>query len=529
MPASPNLPELSARVAQLESERDEYKKLYLSTLELCRRLEQGLVGQKRERFVSGDAQLVLAELLKLTVPGAAEPTALPEKSVVPAHERAKPTGRKPLPESLPRIEVEVLPPEVQKQGLDAFVRIGEDVSEVVERRAASFVVVRTVRPRFVAKPKIIETVEPQPMVSQAPQPDLPIPRGLAGPALLAETIVHRWQDHLPLYRLEQLYARDGLELARSTICDWHFQIADLLNPLVEAMWQDARASAPYLCMDATGVLVQAKEQCRRGHFFVVVAPERHVLYGYTPKHDGKAVDALLGEYRGPLVVDAHSVYEHLFKEHKATEVACWAHSRRYFFKALLTGGAQVRRGLELIQALFMLEREYETAPPEVRLQRRQREAKPIVEAFFAYCDTEALTALDETPISKAVNYARNQREALERFLADGRLPIHNNSSENALRREAVGRKNWLFLGSDEGGEVNAKFVSLLASCQMHGLEPLSYLRDLLCLFPWWPKSRVLELAPVNWAATVSRPEVQAELAANVFRQASLGPIEPPSR
>jgi len=143
-----------------------------------------------------------------------------------------------------------------------------------------------------------------------------------------------------------------------------------------------------------------------------------------------------------------------------------------------------------------------------------------------YCDEEQLKVLDETPIAKAIGYARNQREALERFLSDGRLPSHNNHSENALRREAVGRKSWLFLGSDEGGVVNVTFVTLLASCQLHGLEPLGYLRDLLCLLPGWPVQRVLELAPANWRTTVQRAEIRTALDANVFRQAALGILTP---
>ena len=134
--------------------------------------------------------------------------------------------------------------------------------------------------------------------------------------------------------------------------------------------------------------------------------------------------------------------------------------------------------------------------------------------------------LDETPIAKAIGYARNQRVALCRFLTDGRLPIHNNHSENALRREALGRKNWLFLGSDDGGQVNATFVTLRASCQLHGLEPLGYLRDLLCLLPSWPVQRVLELAPANWRRTLENPDVRAEFEANVFRQAALGTFKP---
>lgn len=361
---------------------------------------------------------------------------------------------------------------------------------------------------------------------QAPPLELPLPRAIAGPGLLADSIVRRWQDHLPLYRLERIYAREGLPLARSTLCGWHQEVAALVDPLVKAMWRDARTGSPYLCIDATGVLVQALNQCRKAHFFVVIAPGRHVLFGYSPKHNGAAVDALLDGYRGFLVADAHSVYEHLYERGDVVEVGCWAHARRYWFKALGSDRTRAEHGLSLIQALFTLEREYGTGPPELKLRRRQQDAKPIVEAFFAYCESESLQVLDEAPIAKAIRYARNQRAALERFLTDGRLPLHNNWSENALRREALGRKNWLFVGNDEGGDVNATLVTLLASCQLHGLEPLGYLRDLLCLIPSWPTPRVLDLAPANWSTTLQRDDVKAKLDANVYRQLSLGLLVP---
>jgi transposase len=525
---------------EVAKERDEYRRVYLALLESYRKLEAGLYGQKRERFTgSGDEQLTLAVLSMLTGAGVeAAATAAAPVQKVEAHERRKPTGRKPLPEHLPRIEVEVLPPEVQRAGLDAFDRIGEETSEVVEKRPASLVVVRTVRPKFVAKGKLAEmaSAEAPPgtpedavlsstPVLQAPALELPIPRALCGPALLADTVVKRWEDHLPLYRLERIFGREGLPLARSTICDWHSAGALLVKALVDAMWKDALASS-LLLTDATGVLVQAKEKCRRGHFFVVVAPEKHVFFRYSPKHDGAAVDALLGGFKGFLVADAHSVFDHLYRRGDVVECGCWAHARRYWFKAMDTGGERARQGLSLVQALFMLEREHATSPPEHKLQRRKKDAVPVVEAFFRFCDEESAKVLDETPIAKAIGYARNQREALSRFLQDGRLPIHNNWSENALRREALGRKNWLFLGSDEGGEVNATFVTLLASCQLHGIEPLGYLRDLFCLLPRWNVQRVLELAPANWRTTVQRPEVVAELEANVYRQAAIGKLQP---
>ncbi len=517
--------ELAAANERIGAERDGYKKLYLETLELCRKLERGLLGQKREKLSAGDAQITMS-LLGMLLGGEAAASAAEEPTPAPveevrAHTRQKPTGRKPLPEDLPRVDLEVVPLDVQRAGLDAFERIGEDVSETVEWRRASVVVVRMHKPKFAPKgrDRAAET-----KILQAPSPELPIERGLAGPGLLAETIVWRWQDHLPLHRMERIFARQGLPLARSTICGWHAELADLVRPLIDAMWQDA-LTAPYLCTDATGVLVQAKEKCRHGHFFVVAAPETHVLFAYTPKHDGAAVKDLLGGYKGTLVADAHAVYNHLYKSGDVVEAGCWAHARRYWFKALAVDPERARQALALIGALFRLERAHATSPPDQRLAIREREAAPIVEKFFAWCDAEAERVLDETPSAKAIGYARNQRAALSRFLEDGRLPIHNNFSERELRREAIGRKNWLFLGSDDGGDVNAAFVTLLASCQLHELEPAAYLRDLLCLIPSWPAKRVLELAPAYWQKTLEQQDAQQRLAANVYRQVALGEID----
>lgn len=506
----------------MAAERDEYKRLYVALMEQYRKLEAGLTRHQRERFIDGDKEQLVLSLLSMLSPGQTLPVEPAKQLEVAAHKRVAPTGRKPLPEALPRIEIEVTPPEVQRLGLGAFERIGEDVTETVERRPAAVVVVRTVRPKYVPRAGAAEGL---PAVVQAPAPALPIPGGLAGPGMLAETIVKRWEDHQPLHRMERAYGRDGLPLARSTICGWHFAVAELCKPLVEKMWLDAFASS-FLCIDATGVLVQALEKCRTAHFFVVVAPERHVLFGYSKKHDSQAVKKLIGDYRGTVVADAHSVFDFLYAKGDVTEAGCWFHARRYWFKTLDSDGPRARHALELIGKLFAFEREWATAPPPERLRLRRQHAKPIVDSFFAWCDEEALKVLDETPASKAVGYARNQRDALRRFLEDGRLPIHNNWSENALRREALGRRNWLFVGSDDGGEVNATLVTLLASCKQQDIEPLGYLRDLLCLLPTWPEDTLLELAPVNWRTTEARPDVQKALAANAFRQASLGNLQP---
>lgn len=513
-----DLAEISRRLEALEEERDTYKTLYLEMLERCRKLELGLMGQKSERLRGDDGQQLSLSVLEMMLSNA-ELAELPEPpSEVKSHTRKKPTGRKPLPDHIPRVDVEIIPPEVQRQGLDAFERIGEEVTEVLERRPASLVVARIVKPKFKRKDQAMEGIT---VVHVGGTPELPIPRGLAGPGFLADTVVKRWDDHQPLNRLERVYARDGIELARSTMCGWHEQLAELVAPVVDAMRADAFAQA-LLFTDATGVLVLAKERCRRGHFWVMVSPGRHVLFEYTPRHDSDAVDSVLAGYEGYLVADAHAVYDHLYADGRVTEVNCWAHARRYFFKALTSDPERARQALDMIGGLFKVERAIATAPRKKRERIRAKHSKPIVERFFSWCDAERHRVLDDTPIADGIRYARNQREGLSRFLTDGRLPLHNNLSELNLRRQAVGRKNWLFVGSDDGGRVNATFTSLLASCRMHGVEPWSYLRDLFCLLPGWSRHRVLELSPLQWQATREDPDVQARLAADPYRALTLG-------
>lgn len=505
--------DLEKRLAELERERAEYRKLYLLAREEIAQLKRGLIGQKVHRAPDDDEQLSLAVLGLLLGQGVS-----PEKltQLVAEHSRHKPV-RKPLPEHLPRVRVEIVPPEVERAGRDAFEVIGTETREVLERRPASLVVVEVVKPKFVRK---ADKTALRTEVLAAETPELPIPRGTAGPGLLADSIVKRWQDHLPLNRLESIYRRDGIELGRSTLCTWHAELGELVAPLVEAMHHDALGQ-PYVCVDATGVLVQHPQRCRRGHFWVLVAPRRHVLFQFSLHHDGDAVDRLLGDYRGTVVADAHAVYDHLYGPGKATEAGCWSHLRQYVLEALFVDPERVREALAAIQALFRIERTIDRAPPLERTQVRSELSRPLVEKFFAWCDGERDLALEGSPLHDAIRYATNQRTALQRFLEDPRLPIHNNLSELHLRRQAVGRKNWLFVGSEDGAQVNTIFVSLLASCAMHRIEPWAYLRDLFCLLPRWPINRVLELAPANWQATSEEVTVKAKLAANIFRAVTL--------
>ena len=540
---STQLHELTIRLEDVTKERDSYRSLYQEALLLIKRLERGLLGPKTEKLPN-DAQLTI-DILRLVMGDESEsspPISHQEEDIQDeTASKPRPTGRKRKPASVPRIDVEIIPPEVQLEGLQAFQRIGETTAEVTEHRRGGTVVVCYRRSKFVRKDKSKSTaattseeaLDTSPSESAvhdkdsrqvfiAPTADLPIERGSAGPALLAQTIVDRFLDALSLHRIERRFAREDIPIARSTICGWHEALSELVQPLVEDMAQDARTNSPVLCTDATGVRVQAKERCAVGHFFVVIAPLLHVLFFYTKTHDSGATDRILSEYKGYLVADAHSIYDHLYKEGEIIEVGDWAHVRRYFHKSLTTDPERAHFGLGRIAALFKIERQLETLSPEEREAARQERSKPIVDEFFSWCQTEALAVVDQTPIKAAIRYATNQQMALERFLYDGQLPAHNNHSERELRREAVGRKNWGFLGTHDAGHVNAHFMSLLASAELHRLEPFAYLRDLFCLLPKWPRKRVLELAPAYWKKTLEETDAQKRLDSNIFRRISLG-------
>jgi transposase len=503
----------------MQRERDEYKKLYTHLREENERLKRGLLGKKAEKLPQNDAQLSLA-ILGLMLGGGEEPAPPPaeeeEKQVIPEHTRKVPKRRGPS-DDWPRVYIELVPPEVEREGLDAFDVIGQESRGVLERRPASCVFVEVVRKKFVRKADK-HAAETSVLVAD-PLP-LPIAKGIAGPGLLAETVVKRWCDHQPLHRQESIFARDGLELARSTLSEWHMALALLAAPLIQAMKTDA-FQAPYLCTDATGVLVQAPERCNPGHFWVLVAPEKHVLFEFSKSHDSAATTKLLEGYNGYLVADAHVVYDHLYRDGKVIAVGCWSHTRRYFFKALASDPDRAKVALAYMSALFGIERTIADEPRKKKETVRDKKSRTIVRDFFNWCDAERDLVLDDSPIAAAIGYAVNQQKALARFLDDGRLPMTNNISERNLRKEAVGRKNWIFVGSEDGATANTTFVSLIASCEMHGLEPWRYLRDLFYLLPDWPKSRVLELAPAYFQQTLQQEEAQRRLADNPLRRALL--------
>ncbi|KYG01806.1 transposase [Sorangium cellulosum] len=521
--------ELKDKLARAAHERDEYRKLYeLASIEL-ERLRRHIYGQKAEHVDPAQTQLAFDAIVQLLAGAGAQPdagaTKPPEAGDGAAPNgpsgasgggdkgrQVRPHGRQKLPEHLPVERIELLPPEARDERATALVRIGEEVSETLEWRPASFVRLQIVRPKFAVKG------EPEQGVTIADIPDSPIPRCLAGPGLLAHVLVSKYADHLPLHRQEKIFERWGLHLSRSTLCGWVAACADKLAPLVGAMANDA-LNAHCIAIDATGVLVQAKDKCRRGHFWVLVADRDHVLFRYTPHHNQDGPKAFLRGYKGYVQADASNVYEKLFRTEQVTEVGCWAHARRKFFEAMTSDPQRATAAIGFIHKLYAIDKATKELPPSRRTEQRRMAAEPVLAAFRVWLETEDLLVLPRSPIAGAIGYALNQWTALTRFLEDGRLRLDNNRSELELRREAVGRKNWLFVGSKDGADWNATIVSLIASCALHGIEPWAYLRDVLILLRTWPPERVIELAPKSWKQTLEHADARQRLAASPWPRA----------
>jgi transposase len=342
-------------------------------------------------------------------------------------------------------------------------------------------------------------------------------RCLLAPSMLAHIVVSKYGYGLPLFRIEQRFAAEGLRLARGSMSRYCEDIGASLGAVVLAMRGHALASAVCLSTDATGVAIQParletrekqRQPCRKGHFFVVLADRDHVFFEYEPKHTSDAVCAMFRGYSGIIQADAHTIYDALFRGEAVpegasppTEVACWAHARRYFWEAAIGHHPAGKEGLLRIHAIFEQDNKGANLPPTKRTELRRRIVAPLVDAFFAWVATASLTHTNRGSVSAALGYATRQKLALRRFLDDGRIAMTNNASERALRSIATGRKAWLFCGSDDHATAAANLFSLIASCRLHDLEPEAYLRDLIRVMPYWPRARYLELSPLHWCAT----------------------------
>jgi hypothetical protein len=361
----------------------------------------------------------------------------------------------------------------------------------------------------------------------APRPPSPIARGLAGPGLLAHLIVSKFCDHLPLYRCERMLARFGVSLSRSTLCDWLAQSAGLLRPLWELLKSRALQSR-VIQTDDTPVRVQAQAAmaAHQGRLWIQVGDADHpgLVYFYSPNREGQWPQTFLKGYTGFLQADAYTGYDALFATGAVVEVGCWAHARRKFFEAQKTDPEGALYALGVIRQLYAVERQWAAQVAELRLPRaeaealhlrlRQAQSVPLLKSFEEWLDKQVDVLLPKSPLAEAVGYARNQWAALQVYTMAGFLEIDNNAAERALRAVAIGRKNYLFFGSDVGGDTAAVLYTFTQTCGALGVEPWRYLRDVLERLPNHPAEQLAELLPDKWARAqrvATEPAPAAEL------------------
>ncbi len=460
------------------------------------------LGAKADKIDPNQLEIPFEELVEAVLADS-EPEPAPEVKEAPDAEEAPAApkkrgahGRAPLPKNLTRVRVEHRPEDTHCcQCQREMAPMGEEVTEELDWQPACFFVTEHVRVKYACK-------HCQEGVVIAPLPPRPIEKGRPGPGLLAHVLVSKYADHLPLNRMEGILARHGIEISRSTMCDWVRDSAQLLWPIVRALKQSVLESM-VLHTDATGVLCQENSQSRRtrkAHLWAWVGDRREVVYDFTLTKEQSEPKRFLGNWRGHLQCDAASNFHQVLESGEVIEVGCWAHARRRFVDALASDTARASRILALVQMLYHVEAEARALDPPARRTLRQEQSKPILERIREEVELASRTALPKSALGDALGYVRNQWIALNRFVEDGRLAIDNNAAERALRGVAVGRKNWLFAGSEDGGKRAAVIYSLIGTCKLLGIEPFAYLRDVLERLPTQPAERIAELTPRAWLA-----------------------------
>lgn len=352
----------------------------------------------------------------------------------------------------------------------------------------------------------------QQVVKTATGPDQVIDKGILGTSFLAHLLVERFAFHMPYYRMEQKYASEGLDLSRVVLCQSAQRCADLLQPIHDQIGREVRES-PVIHSDDTPIrkLQPRDGPAKSGRMWIYADHEGREYFDFTESRRRDGPLSFLGDFTGYLQADAYSGYDCLYAPEGAIEVACWAHARRKFVEAESSSKEIATEAVDLIRELYAVERQCREnkLSPEHTLAMRQLHSAPLVAAFESWLDRRILEVAPKSPIAKAIRYCKNQWEALCRFLEDGRLEIDNNRAERALRGVAVGRKNWLFVVNESGGKTAAILLTLIQTCRRIGLDPATYIRDVLERISSCPISEIASLTPHGWKQRWAE-EIKAE-------------------
>ncbi len=470
------------KIDYLTQERDHLK----SQVEMLKRMQ---FGQKRERFEGDPNQTFL--------PFQAEPVEVEQQQeeikqkIEYVRKRPNHKGRAKLPAHLPVKEIEIHP----EGDLAQMICIGKEITEELECEPAKFYIKRYIRYKYAAKDKSAVVI--------AELPERVIDKGIPGSSLLAMILTGKYQDHLPLYRQKQIFARENIQIASSTIEGWTKQALEKLEPLYEQLVFDTKAQG-YLQVDETPIKVldsDKKGAAHSGYYWVYHAPEKGtVLFDYSPTRGGIAAVPMLWNFKGYLQTDGYAVYEKYGKKKEVTHLACWAHARREFEKALDNDKVRAEKALLMIQKLYAVERKakQENLSAEQIKEIRLSESLPIINELGKWIFEEIKNTLPKSQIGKAMAYAYARWDALSAYLNDGNLLIDNNLVENAIRPVALGRKNYLFAGSHEAAQRAAMIYSFFAICKKHEVNPFEWLKHTLENIMSINHKNLKELYPQNF-------------------------------